>query len=334
MTENRPRANLSKIKKILAIRNDKIGDLILSSNVITLLRRQFPTAKIDIVVSEENKPLIEENKSINKIYVLKYSPRTIKEFLNYFNLSKKIRAERYDIGVDLRGSFFNIFFLLFLGGVKYNIGFYTNKLSKLFLDYAHLKDFKGHASNNMVEMMNEGLRINSKNLWPEIAVSKHDIKEIKKFIKENKISKSISLCVDSSHKLKQWPLDRFDEIIKYLHKNYPAYKILLLSIDKNKIYYLIKKNPFCIPLLNQNLRFIFLLFKMNKLVIAPDGGMMHLAWVSKTNLIAFIPPSIALEHFEQIKPLGKNAKIIFKELKNIKTDEIKNLIDKILIIKK
>src|SRR3989344_3180099 len=121
--------NFQKTKRIILIRNDKIGDLVLSTNVITALKKRFPDSRIDMVVSKENIQLIEKNKSVSNVYVLKYSPRSLKEFASYFSLAKKIRKEKYDLGVDIRGSFFNIFILLFLGGVKYRIGFYTNELS-------------------------------------------------------------------------------------------------------------------------------------------------------------------------------------------------------------
>lgn len=316
-----------EIKKILAIRNDKIGDLVLSINSLVILKKEFPNAKIDMVVSKENFPLIEKNKSINKIYILNYSPRTLKEFISYWNLAKKIRDEKYDLGVELRGSFFNILFLLFFGRVKYRIGYYTNPLSKIFLDYGHLKDFKGHASVNMIKMINHGLKRNYNYHWPEIRIDNLDKKELKDFMKKNRINRFISLCVDASNEEKQWPPENFDKLIKYLYKNYPPYKIMIIGVDDKKVNYLLERNNFCIPIIKKNLRFIYLLFKKSSLVIAPDGGLMHLAWTSKTNLIALIPSNLPLE---DIKPLGKNSHIIFKDLKKIKLIEVVSLIKKIL----
>jgi len=250
----------SRIKKIILIRNDKIGDMVVSSNVITALKTRFPDAKIDIVTSKENKALVEENKKINKIYVLNYSPRTPNEFSSYFKLSKQIKKEKYDLGVAIRGSFFNIFFLLFLGNVKYKIGFYTNKISKVFLNYAHLKDFKGHATHNMIKMLNGALGTNFKPLWPEIATSKKDGSDVNRFIKQNKIKKFISMVIDASDEKRQWPLRNFDQLIKHLNKEYPKHRLLLLSVDKKKMNFLLKRNPHCISLLRKNLRHIFLDF--------------------------------------------------------------------------
>jgi len=314
-----------EIKKILVIRNDKIGDLVISSGIIPLLRESFPKSQIDIIVSNENKSLIEENPSINKIYVLNYCPRKIKDFLNYLKLSKKIREQKYDLGFAVRGSFFNVLLLLSLGRVKYKIGFYTNLLTKFLLDFSYLKDFKGHASSNILDMVNKSLGKDFKKIWPEIVTSKDDLSKLNQFLKKNNVKNSISLCIDASNREKQWPLERFDEIIRYLKEKYPKYKIFLVGIDQEKGDFLMKRNPSCIPFFNKNLRSAFLLFKKNDLVIAPDGGMMHLAWAAKTDLIAFIPPTIVLE---DIRPLGEKSKFFYKDLEKITVEEVKESIDK------
>lgn len=327
MIKTKSKINKSDINKILIIRNDKIGDLVLSTPIISLAKKTFPSAQIDIVVSKENKQLIEENKKINKIYVLNYCPRSLKDFFEYFLLSRKIKREKYDLGIAARGSFFNIFFLLFLGRVKYKIGFYTNKISKIFLNCAYFKDFKGHATHNIVKMINKGLETNFKYLWPEIDTSEKDKETINEFIKKNNMKRFISIVIDASDETKQWPLENFDQLIKCLHKKYPKYKIILLGTDDKKMNFLLKRNSCCLSLLKKNLRHIFLLFKKSSLVIAPDGGTMHLAWAAKTNLIALISPSVILE---DTKPLGEKSKFIYQDLKKIEFRELKKLADDVL----
>lgn len=319
----------SNPKKILVLRNDRIGDLVLSLNALTMLRRLYPKARIDMVVSPENKQLVEANKSITKIYVLKYGPRKIKDFLSYLSLAKKLRKEGYDLGVELRGSFFNTIILLFLGNVKFRIGLYRNWFAKLFLNYGHYKDYNVHNTKCTVDLINIGLGANFKSVWPEIKTAPEDKKDVNKFFKNNKISKSITFCIDANNDIKQWPLDKFDEVIKYINKKYPEYKIILLGIDKVKMDYLMQKNPKCISLFKPNLRTIFLVFKRNKLVVGPDGGTMHLAWVTRTNTITLVPDAFK-PYIGSNNPLGKNSIMIFKNFRYISTREVKELIDKIL----
>ncbi|MDO8509355.1 MAG: glycosyltransferase family 9 protein [Nanoarchaeota archaeon] len=324
---------MNKIDKILVIKNDKIGDMILSTNIFRELRKNYPKARISVIASNSNKPLIEKNKNINDIIVLDYPPKIFKDYLNYFNFAKKIRKEKFDIGIDLRGSFYNIFFLLFLGGVKYRIGFYNKFFSKFLLNYSYKKDrINKHVTFQRIDLINKALGTNSKNYWPEIAFDKNDELEVNYFIKRNKLKKWICILPDSSVEDRQWALDKWDATIKHLLRRYSGYKILILGMDKKKINYLLKRNSSVIyPEKPLNLRIVYLLLRKSSLVIAQDGGPMHLAWTGNSKLIALISGYIKRpEYFNKLKymgPLGKKSLVIYKDMKNITLEDVKEKID-------
>ncbi|MAG26903.1 hypothetical protein CMI47_15295 [Candidatus Pacearchaeota archaeon] len=323
--------NTKEIKKIILLRNDKIGDMIICSNVFRELKKALPKAEITVVASNSNKPLIEKNKNIDKIITLNYPPKSLKNFLNYLKTSKQIKKEKFDLGIDLRGSFINVFLLFYLGNVKYKIGFYNRKLSKFFLHYAYKKDRKGmHSTVHRIDLLNKALGLSSKNYWPEIATDPSDLDLYKQIAKKNKLKKYIVINPDASLEKKQWSLDKFDQLIKHLKKSYPNYKILLAGSDDKKISYLVKKNPSCIPMINENLRVLYLVLKNSSLVIAQDGGPMHLAWVSKANLIALLSGYLGIEY---TKPLGKNSTFLVSKkdsTDSISLSELKNLVHKFL----
>ena len=150
----------------------------------------------------------------------------------------------------------------------------------------------------------------------------------REFIKKNKLSRFVCIIPDASLESKQWPLENFDETIKYLKTYYSKYKIVLLGVDKNKIEWLRKRNPdIIIPPELLNLRVSYLLFKESNLIIAHDGGPMHMAWASGASVIALMPKHLNLNYYG---PLGKNVRIISEEIKNIKTDKVKEFIDSLL----
>ncbi len=322
-----------KVKKILLIKNDMIGDIILSSNVFRELREEFPKAKITLVCSELNKSLVEKNPYFEEIIVLNSAPRTFKDFLSYLKASIKIRKEKYDLGVELRGSFSNIFFLMFLPGIKYRIGFYSQYYGKFLLHYGKTKkDYenkKRHCVLQRLDLINNGLGLNRKNYWPEIWTDKGDEKYTNKLMKKNGLKKKQFICIvpDSSMEKKAMPIEKFDLLIKHFEKNYPEKKILILGTDKKKIDWLKKKHPQIIVLIKENLRVLYLLFKKSSLIIAHDGGPMHIAWVGRSPTLALIEKYLPLEYIE---PLGKNGHYIYAELKKIKVSEITEKIDEIL----
>ncbi len=318
----------AQIKKILVIRNDKIGDLVTCTGVFRELKTGFPKSEITAIVSKSGEQIILKNKNIDRILVADYPPIKYKNFINYVSILKKLRNERIDIGIDLRGSIFNII-LLNLLNVKYKLGYYNRYFSKFFLDYAHQKDRETkHANIQRIELLNKSLGLNSRNYKLEIATDKEDKKALLKFIKENKLKKFICIVPDASLKYKQWPLNKFDIIIKYLTKNYPKYKIILIGADFKKMNFLKQKNP-NVQLPNKiiDLRLAYLLFKKSKLVITHDGGLMHLGGVANAKMIVFIPGHLAVEYY---RPLSKNAIIINKNIKFIKVSEVKKEIDRLL----
>lgn len=317
-----------KINKILVIRNDKIGDLVTSTPVFRELRKNFPNTEIIFISSKSAKQIVEKNKNIDRIFAADYPPTNYKNLIGYIKILKILKMEKIDVGIDLRGSIFNILFL-YLIKAKYKVGYYNRYFSKFFLDYAYKKDRENtHAVFQRINLINKSLNLNSKNYDLDIAVDREDTKKADEIIKKFKLKKFICIVPDASLKYKQWPLKRFDLIIKYIYTNYPKYKIILIGSDKEKINWLKKRNEnLIVPEELLDLRVSYLLFKKSNLVITHDGGPMHIAGAADCNMIAFIPKHLAIPYY---KPLSKNSKIINKDVEDISVEEVEKAVDKFL----
>jgi ADP-heptose:LPS heptosyltransferase len=317
----------NNIKKIILLRNDKIGDMVISCNVIRELRKSFPNSHITMVASRDNLEIIEKNRKLNTIKVLDYPPNNPKRILNYIREMWDIRKEKYDLGIDLRGSAINVFTLFYLTGVKYKVGFYNRLASKLFLNYSYKKDRENlHSVKHRIDLINKALDINAKNYWPDIETSQEDSISSGNIRKENGLKKYIVIVPDASLDKKQWSLDNYDEAIKFITKTYKEQKIIIAGVDNLKLNWLAERNPHIIKLNKPNLRVLYLLFKDSSLVIAPDGGPMHLAWASNAKLIALMAGYLGIKY---IGPLGKDSKILVSDIDNInsiKVDEVKKAI--------
>ena len=121
------------MKKILVIKNDNIGDLVLSTCVFRGLKKTYPNSEITAVVSKTNRQIIEKNPYVTNILELPMPKKKINTFFNYYKIYKKIKGEKFDIGIDLRGSTLNGF-LLWKSGIKKRISYIDNHpISKIFL---------------------------------------------------------------------------------------------------------------------------------------------------------------------------------------------------------
>ena len=76
--------------KICLIRNDKMGDMILTLPVVQGLKEVNKNYKIDIVCSKKNQKICKKYKSINKIFLLQ------NKFYQVLKIISKLRNEDYD----------------------------------------------------------------------------------------------------------------------------------------------------------------------------------------------------------------------------------------------
>lgn len=278
-------------KKILFIRNDHIGDMVLSTHLFRMVKEKFPNIEITVLADPVNKAIIEKDKYINNIIDIDlfWRRKTIESFLDYLRILKRIKQEKFDVGIDLRGSRMNIFFFLFMPKIKSRIAYYNTNGGKAFLTHPIFFN-KTLAFKANLKLL-EPLGILPKNYFPHIMTDRLDKKEVNHFLEQHKLKDFIIICPTTTAESKKWPDYKVTKLIKIFYKKYPKYKILIAGSpgDKEIIERLcINKN--CIPLIGFNLRKLVLIFKKAKLAIAPDGGVREIASVSGTNLIALAGP--------------------------------------------
>jgi len=102
--------------KILVLRTDRIGDVVLSEPVIEVLASKFKNSRIDIVVSKYSAPILYENPHISNIYELR--SRHIKDVINLSNILKK---NEYDLSITIDTHPIS-YLIPFLSGIKVRIG--------------------------------------------------------------------------------------------------------------------------------------------------------------------------------------------------------------------
>ena len=87
-------------KKILIIRFSSIGDIVLATALLRVARSQFPNAQIDFLTKCEYAALVRSNANINDTYEFDSSSG----FAGLRELKKKLRAEQYDLVVDIHNN--------------------------------------------------------------------------------------------------------------------------------------------------------------------------------------------------------------------------------------
>ena len=112
--------NPQKIRKILILRMDGLGDLVLSSAAIREIRRGFPNAEITLAVGPWNEEIAKcitcyDNLVVHDCFLFSFfrGKRKIrlKEELSFI---KRLRQSNYDLAIDLRGGSVKYYPVIFI----------------------------------------------------------------------------------------------------------------------------------------------------------------------------------------------------------------------------
>ena len=112
------------VRKVLVVRLDAIGDLLLSEPALEVLRLRYPQARIDLVANPASAAVLQGNPNFDRL--LRYrapwhatwrgaSVDWRLEAARFGGLTRTLRREQYDLGFELRGDVRDIVFLAAAG---------------------------------------------------------------------------------------------------------------------------------------------------------------------------------------------------------------------------
>jgi len=94
-SKRRDSIDMTKVKSILILRYDRIGDMVVTTPLFRALRKRFPEAKISVLASQSNARVIESDPNVDEVYVFPTSP--VKRLWTL----AKLRVQKFTLLVDL-----------------------------------------------------------------------------------------------------------------------------------------------------------------------------------------------------------------------------------------
>jgi len=309
------------LKKILVIRLDDIGDVLLATPFIRELKNNFPSAKIDMLVKNSTKEVLASNSRINKVYF--YHPLWMRTnspegILDTIKVIKNLRKADYDAIFELRGNPFNIILASLLKS-RYKIGYANQGFGFLLTNPIITKEKekeKHEIEKNLDILRALNLSVKSKN--PEIFISKEEKIFANDFFKKHKDKNQIAVAIHAGTPWhpKRWPKERFAEVADFLIKKHNAKVILLGNKDEialnNEITNLqAEQNKRNIVNLagKTSLKEAASIISKCSLFIGNDSGLMQIASASNIPLIALLWGTGQ----KSFAPTGKNSIVLYKK---------------------
>ena len=329
------------IKKILVVRSNYLGDMVVFIPVLDNLRKSFPNAHITLITSKIGAEVIKNEKLVNEIiYCSIYDINNKKTLYEKIKLSIFIRKKKYDLAIcstqenNLWFSFFTFF-----SKAKIRIGFEKNDGAFFFNIQIKLKKDLSEINQNLRIIKFLSLKIINKT--PSFTMIKN--KQIKFLDLFNNNFIYIGISPFGKRNSRSWVLKRYTLLCEILDHN-PKFKIIFFGTDKHesKIQNMIAKlNKNKIINLAGKTSINDLKFLLNKLdvLITIDSGPMHLAAALGINTIALIGPSdwqkwgYNIKNFKVIRNPNYNCIPCYldecKEHSCMKSIEVDNVIKKV-----
>ncbi len=307
-----------KYRRILIVRTDRIGDVLLSTPVIKALRQKYPQAYISMVVSPYARDIVEANPYLDEVIIYDKDIKH-KSWMRSFKFASRLKKKRFDLAIILHPTN-RMHLIAFLAGIPLRLG-YNRKFG--FLNNLREKHTKQEGLRHEVEynldlLSDLGVGGNARDLFMPIKTESEEW--AKDLLASNGIKdtdKLLAINPGASCPSKIWPADRFAQVAEILAKRH-NFRILIVAGAKD------------IPLANMvaqklgdralnlsgktSVSHLASILKRCSLFISNDSGPVHIASSLGVPVISIFgrnQPGLSPRRWG---PLGKRDKYLHKDV--------------------
>jgi|GEM_PF-549212 len=286
-----------KIKKILVIRPDMIGDVVLITPAISALRKKFTNAHITLLVQNYTKPVLEGNPDINEIIEDEIKAGKVKGPISYLLYVRRIRKSKFDLAVNYYVDEPKYALLPFLARIPFRIGDKAKLINGLFYNLGtHLKwrDIRKHVVELNLDLL-KPLGITEKDPKIKIPLSPQAEKSVLEEVKNHGIQEKdlkVGLQLGTGGSNKSLSAEGYAKLADSIMEQLGA-KVILTGGKREfetaeKVVKLSKGRP--VNLAGKtSIPELISLFKMLDVFVSVDTGPMHIAAGLGTRIVAIFP---------------------------------------------
>lgn len=291
------------MKKILVIQNKRIGDVLLASLIATNLKQVYPESIIDFMVYDYTVGVIEQHPAIDNIIPIK--EKELKKIPNLIKMAFKIRKKKYDIIMDPYAKTQSRIISL-LSGAKTRIGYKKRDKNPPLPFYTHNVSFlkeKSHPAGKSLEdrvhLVNSVFPLDEPDYVPKIYLTKEE----QRYSKLDKYDKPVIMFgILGSTPQKSMPYDYIVSLIDFVTENYDVYALFNYSphqkADAESIYNSCKhKDKIIFDIYEESIRGFVLLMNKCKILIANEGGTVHIAKALDRPTFTIFSPYVLKDHW-------------------------------------
>lgn len=290
--------------RILIVRQDRIGDVVLSTPLPREIKKVYPNSFVAVMVRNYTKDIYLNNPYVDEIIIY---DETKKGFKNFLEDVKKIKKYKFTHALMLLPNE-KINYLLFFAGIPFRIGV-GHKLYQ-FITFTKFVDRKKynplrHEADYSLDLIRK-IGIEPTSTDPEIFLSDNEkikANEIKRTLVNND-QKLIGINTSSGNSAPNLPLEEYKRLILKL-SNEKRIKVVITDINPDDS---IKNLPNVIYPMT-SLRNDILIFSVLDLLISSSTGPMHICSALKVKTLSLFCPLTACSP-KLWGPLGNESRIL------------------------
>jgi lipopolysaccharide heptosyltransferase II len=303
---------MQNLNKILIIRFSSLGDVVLATPLIRILRQSFPRAKLDFLVRQEYAELLENSPKIDQL--LKFDIKL--GFRGLRQLKKDLKNNNYNVILDIHNNLRSRYLCMGLAGpfsktyvlriqkqqfarfmlVKFKINLYRRLYGRIIAVWEkYVRTARPLFGGTAMENSTPGSARQEGRL--EIFLSKESEKKAKKIHAEqleNKIY--LTLAPGAKHFTKRWPAEYYCEFIERIYQETKIKSVLIGGNDDIAVSETILQccsGDAVISLAGQlSIQETAAVIKNSALLISNDSGLMHVADALTVPLIAIFGSTV------------------------------------------
>ncbi len=284
---------MNKLKKILIIRTDRIGDLVLTIPLAGIIKKRFPSSEVHFLIADYTLPLLKNHPDIESLIIY---TKNSGELLN------KIKDRNFDVAILVHPTF-ELARLIYNSKIPIRISTGYRWYSFLFTDkvYEHRKHGEKHELElnvNLLKPLGINETVTKKSVSFNIQRELKAIQKVDTTLAETSFDnkkQTVIIHPGSRGSAIDLPETKFAELINLLARELSINIILTGSKDETKLCERLSSGNNAINLAGKfNLSELIALIGKADVLIANSTGPIHIAAALGKYCVGFYPPVPAL----------------------------------------
>jgi ADP-heptose:LPS heptosyltransferase len=286
--------------RVLFIRYERIGDMIMATSLIRNIANALPGGKVDVLANPATAPVLEGNPHVGNVLVLDR-----KSVHSYRQLMKRLRKERYTVMVDGRINNPPIFtstpLLMYAGRARYRVGAGGDSKPRIFnVSVPEWNRVEHYIEGSKQLAIPFGINPEVVDWQPELFLSSGERSGAEERWKEAEAlagksdtgtvgsSKRLLVNLSASEPKRRWPDGKFIATLRSARDSAPNMPIVVIGLPVEwESVQAVANAVGALPVLTPQLRDAIALVGTADLVFTPDTSISHAA-------SAFRKPSLVL----------------------------------------